>query len=112
GLVLHWPITNLITGIAIPVFFFGFLFAISKGNWLGGGDIRIGALMGAILGWPNVLIGLFLGYIFGAVFSLTGLLTKQLHRKSQIPFAPFLLLGTYITMFWGQEILAWYLATI
>jgi len=111
-LVLGHPITNLVTAIAIPVLFFSFLFTISKGNWLGGGDIRIGALMGAILGWPHVLIGLFLGYVLGAVFSLIGLATGRLQRKSQIPFAPFLLLGTYITMFWGQKILSWYLGVL
>ncbi len=108
-IALGHPITNLVTAVAIPVLFFSFLFTISKGNWLGGGDIRIGALMGAMLGWPYVLIGLFLGYVLGAIFSLIGLAIGQLHRKSQIPFAPFLLLGTFITMFWGQKILEWYL---
>ncbi len=100
---------SLAIGVGIPVAFFSILFFGSRGKWLGGGDIRIGALMGALLGWPNILIGLFLGYLLGAVFSLTGLVTKQLTRKSQIPFAPFLLIGAYIAMFWGKEIVSWYL---
>lgn len=101
---------DIIVGVTIPVIFFGALFFLSRGKWLGGGDVRIGALMGALLAWPNILIGLFLGYVFGAIFSVFGLITKKLSRKSQIPFAPFLLLGTYIAMFWGQEILNWYLS--
>ncbi|MBU0577416.1 A24 family peptidase, partial [Patescibacteria group bacterium] len=104
-----YNLSDLLIGIVVPILFFGTLFFVSKGRWLGGGDIRIGALMGALLAWPNVLIGLFLGYLFGAVYSLFGIVTKQLGRRSQIPFAPFLLIGTYITMFWGQKILDWYL---
>ena len=107
-----YPITNLAIGVGIPVVFFGILFFGSKGKWLGGGDIRIGAFMGALLGWPFILLGLFLGYLTGAVFSLIGLLSKRLTRKSQIPFAPFLLIGTYITMFWGQSIVNWYLSVL
>jgi len=104
--------TSLVVGVSLPVVFFSILFFGSKGKWLGGGDIRIGALMGVLLGWPNILIGLFLGYLLGAMFSLTGLMTKKLTRKSQIPFAPFLLIGTYIAMFWGKEIVSWYLNII
>jgi leader peptidase (prepilin peptidase) / N-methyltransferase len=100
---------SLMLGIATPVFFFGALFYLSRGRWLGGGDVRIGALMGAILGWPNIVTGLFLGYLLGAAYSLMGMTMGKLSRKSQIPFAPFLLLGTYITLFWGEAILRWYL---
>lgn len=99
---------NLIIGITIPVLFFGILHFGSKGRWLGGGDIRIGALMGALLGYPMILTGLFFGYLFGSIYSLGGLALKQFTRKSQIPFVPFLLFGTYVAMFWGQEVLDWY----
>ncbi|PIZ70940.1 hypothetical protein COY07_05865 [Candidatus Peregrinibacteria bacterium CG_4_10_14_0_2_um_filter_43_11] len=102
-------INQTVIGLAVPIFFFGALFFFSKGSWLGGGDIRIGAIMGALLGWPDILTGLFLGYLFGALFSLIGIAIKKLTRKSHIPFAPFLLLGTYITIFWSQAILNWYL---
>jgi prepilin signal peptidase PulO-like enzyme (type II secretory pathway) len=112
GLTHTYTFSNLLIGVAIPVVFFGILFFGSGGKWLGGGDIRIGALMGALLGWPGILIGLFLGYLLGAVYSLIGLMTKKLTRKSQIPFAPFLLAGTYVAMFWGKNILDWYLSAL
>lgn len=107
-----YQLANLFVGILVPALFFGGLFFISKGRWLGGGDIRIGALMGAILAWPNILIGLFIGYFVGAVFSLLGLMTGKISRKSQIPFAPFLLIGAYIAMFWGDRILSAYLMVL
>lgn len=103
-----YSFANLAIGVGIPVLFFSILFFGSKGRWLGGGDIRIGALMGALLGWPNILIGLFLGYFLGAIFSLAGIATKIFNRKSLIPFAPFLLIGTYIAIFWGKNIISWY----
>lgn len=107
-----YPVTSLLIGMAIPITFFALLFFGSGGKWLGGGDIRIGALMGAALGWPFILIGLFLGYLLGAIFSMIGLISKKLTRRSQIPFAPFLLIGTYIAIFWGQRILDWYLRAL
>jgi len=99
---------HLTLGILIPVLFFGFLYFGSGGRWLGGGDIRIGALMGALLGYPMILVGLFFGYLSGTVFSLGGLALGKLNRRSQVPFAPFLLLGTYTALFWGQDVIDWY----
>lgn len=107
-----FTVGNLAIGIAIPVVFFSVLHFGSKGRWLGGGDIRIGALMGALLGYPMVLAGLFFGYLFGSIFSIMGLVFKKFSRRTQIPFAPFLLLGTYVAMFWGQAIMDWYFAML
>ena len=108
---LHNP-TSLLIGILVPVVFFGALFLGSGGKWLGGGDVRIGAIMGLLLGWPNIITGLFLGYLLGSIYSLFGLLSGKLNRKSPIPFGPFLFLGTYIALFWGQGIINWYLGLI
>ena len=99
-------------GVGVPVLFFGSLFFGSRGRWIGGGDIRIGALMGALLGWPMILLGLFLGYLSGAIYSAGGLLVGKFTRRSQIPFVPFLLLGTYISMFWGAALIEWYFGLI
>jgi prepilin signal peptidase PulO-like enzyme (type II secretory pathway) len=103
---------NLLIGIFVPVAFFGGMFFLSRGRWIGGGDVRIGALMGVLLGWPMIMIGLFLGYLLGAFYSLIGMLAGKLSRKSHIPFAPFLLIGTYIAYFWGAEILQAYMGFV
>jgi len=99
---------SLLTAFAVPVGFFSLLFFGSRGKWIGGGDIRLGAIMGFVTGWPTILVALFIGYFVGAVFSLGGMATGKLSRKSVIPFGPFLLLDTYIAVFWGQDILNWY----
>jgi prepilin signal peptidase PulO-like enzyme (type II secretory pathway) len=107
-----YTLSSLAIGFAIPVAFFGALFFGSRGRWLGGGDIRIGAIMGLVLGFPKVLVALFLAYCIGSLFSVVGLITKRIKLKSAIPFGPFLFLGTYIAMVWGDKILNWYLKLI
>lgn len=99
-------------GLIVPTLFFGTLFLGSKGRWLGEGDLRIGWIMGAVLGHPLVILGLFLGYLFGALFSVIGLLAKKLTRKSTLAFGPFLLAGTYVALFFGERIWQWYFSFI
>ncbi|MBI5411544.1 prepilin peptidase [Candidatus Peregrinibacteria bacterium] len=104
-------ISSILWGALIPLLFFGGLFFGSSGRWLGGGDIRLGVFMGLLLGWPLVLVGLFLAYLMGSFYSLIGIVTKKLNRKSAISFGPFLALGTFAGLFWGKTILEWYLKT-
>jgi prepilin signal peptidase PulO-like enzyme (type II secretory pathway) len=106
------PPTSLLVGFLAPVLFFGSMFVLSGGRWIGGGDIRLGAIMGFVLGWPLVIVALFIGYLAGSIFSIGGLLAGKLNRKTPIAFGPFLLLGTWITMFWGNNFLDWYLSLI
>jgi len=88
--------------------FFLFQFLISKGTWIGGGDIRLGLVMGAMLGWPHVLAALFLAYILGAVVGLILLIVKIKGWKSQLPFGTFLTPATLIVYLWGNNLINWY----
>jgi len=99
---------NLILGAIIGSSFFALQFFISKGKWVGGGDIRLGALMGLILGWKFLLIALFLAYLIGAVFGLILIALNKKKMSSQVPFGPFLAAATFITLLYGQELLNWY----
>ncbi len=98
----------IFSGIIISGFFL-LQFIISKGKWIGGGDIRLGFLMGIILGFPMSLVALFLSYILGLIVSLPLLIIGKKRMKSEIPFGTFLVAGTIITMFLGDKILNWYL---
>lgn len=81
---------------------------VSKGG-MGGGDIKMMAMVGGLMGWKSVLLIMFLGSLSGSVIGIFLMLYKGKGRKSKIPFGPFLALGTVITLFFGQEILIWYL---
>lgn len=87
---------------AVGAGFFAAQYIISRGVWIGGGDIRLGALMGVMLGWPGVLLALFISYISGAIIALGLLALKLKNRKSEIPFAPFLTASTFIVLLYGE----------
>lgn len=104
--------SNLLAAAAFGAGFFFLQYAVSRGRWIGGGDVRIGAMMGAMLGWPNVVPAIFFSYLMGAVISLALLWLKKAGWKSAIPFGTFLSLGTVITLLWGDDIVRWYLASV
>jgi len=76
---------------------------------MGGGDIKMMAMVGALMGWKSVLLTTFLGSLFGAVWGIFLMVFKGSGRKSKIPFGPFLAAGAIITLFAGQEIFYWYM---
>ena len=104
---------NLLSNLGIAVLigggFFWLQFVVSNGRWIGGGDIRLGVLMGLMLGWPNILISLFLAYLFGSLITLPMLALGRKKLTSRIPFGTFLTAATYITLLWGKELVGWYL---
>lgn len=96
-------------GIAIILIFFGGQILISKGEWLGGGDLRLGVLMAVMLGWKYLLLALIISYVFGALVSIVLLLSDKANRKTAVPFGPFLITGTLVTLFLGSEIISAYM---
>lgn len=89
--------------------FFLFQYLISRGKWLGGGDIRMGALMGFMLGWPNILVALFFAYVAGAAFVIPFLVMGRKKLNSTIALGTFLSIGAVVALIWGGEIISWYL---
>ncbi len=80
----------------------------SRGN-MGGGDIKLAAVMGLFLGWKLLLVALFTGFLTGSFVGLTLLVTGVMGRKDPFPFGPFLALGSLISLLWGNKIIFWYL---
>jgi len=90
--------------------FFGAIVLVSKGRWMGSGDIGLAFLMGLILGWPNILVALMLAFFIGAIIGTGLIIFRGKTLKSEIPFGPFLVVGTYVAIFWGQNVVNWYLS--
>jgi leader peptidase (prepilin peptidase)/N-methyltransferase len=76
---------------------------------MGWGDVKMAALIGLVTGFPLVLVALLMGVIGGGLVAAMLLLLKIKKRKDAIPFGPFLSLATIATLYWGQDILGWYL---
>lgn len=90
--------------------FFWILYQLSKGAWIGGGDVKLGFLLGFLLGsGSQALLMLFVASILGLLVTLPALLTKKASRSSRIPFGPFLIAATFLTMLWGQALVDWYM---
>lgn len=102
------PLSMLLGALVIGGFFF-LQSTISRGRWIGGGDIRMGVLMGVWLGFERGLLALFIAYILGALIGATLLLSKRKQLSSHIPLGTFLAVATFFSMIYGSKILDWYL---
>ena len=76
---------------------------------MGGGDIKLVAMMGAFLGLKLVLVALYVGVLVGGALAVLGLALGLARLRQQIAFGPFLALGGVVAALWGRAILAWYL---
>lgn len=113
--------------------------AVFKKDAMGGGDIKLMAMVGGVLGWKGVLLTTFIGSFFGSIIGIFLILMKRTRRQSstkgpenvtlslskgdkerdfrvrgrewdtKIPFGPYLAFGAFVSIFMGQEILLWYL---
>ncbi|WP_110927093.1 prepilin peptidase [Bacillus massiliglaciei] len=99
------PLLGLTAGFGILLL----IGIISKGG-MGGGDIKLFGVLGFALGTQTVLLALVLSIFYGAFFGLLGMAAGKIPQKSLIPFGPFIVLGTLTALFWGQDLLEWYLA--
>jgi leader peptidase (prepilin peptidase) / N-methyltransferase len=109
---LNQELVPMLIGAAVVSGFFLLQYIISRGKWIGGGDVRFGVLMGFMLSWPYVLVALFLSYISGAVVAVMLLISKRRKMSSEIPFGTFLAVSTFFTLFYGQNLIDWYLGLI
>lgn len=103
---------SMLIGAGIGAGFFLLQYVVSKGRWIGGGDIRLGFFMGIVLGYPRVILALFLSYIIGAAVSLLLIVMKKKQLASETPFGTYLTVGTFIALFWGNYIIDWYMGLI
>jgi leader peptidase (prepilin peptidase)/N-methyltransferase len=106
----HWDlfrISDLGFGILPPLFLLAIIL-FSRGKWMGLGDFKLAILMGLFLGFPGILVALFLAFLIGAVFGVSLIIAGRKRLSSEIPFGPFLVTGTFIAFFWADFLVSWY----
>lgn len=132
----HQIIPDVITLSGIPIFFLGsfglsqinyldsligilagggslFLVAwtyslITKKEGMGGGDIKLLAMIGAVIGWKGILFTIFVASAVGTVSGLLVMLKLRKGMKLKIPFGPFLAIGGIAYIFFGPQLIRWY----
>jgi leader peptidase (prepilin peptidase)/N-methyltransferase len=77
---------------------------------MGGGDIKLLAMMGAFLGWKSIPFIIFASSLVGSVVGITIILVQKKDSKLAIPFGPYLAFGAVLYIFYGRQIIQWYLA--
>jgi leader peptidase (prepilin peptidase) / N-methyltransferase len=103
------PWLDPVLGVAVGGGIFFVIILASRGG-MGGGDMKLGAMLGAFLGWQVTLLSILLSVLLGGAIALVLLASGLRGRKEPIPFGPFLSLGGAIGLFWGDDLLHWYLA--
>jgi leader peptidase (prepilin peptidase)/N-methyltransferase len=85
------------------------LFQLSKGRWIGGGDVKLGYALGFLLQTPlKAFLMLFLASLIGLLVAAPGVLSKRLTATSKVPFGPSMILATAIVVLFGQAVVDWY----
>jgi len=83
---------------------------LASGGGMGGGDMKLGAMLGAFLGWKVVLLSVLVAVVLGGIAALALMASGVRSRKDPIPFGPFLAIGGAAGLFWGEGIVRWYLS--
>lgn len=91
---------------ALPFFL---IWWFSKGQWMGFGDVKLALFIGVVLGFPGIFTGLFISVILGGLVSAFLLIFTKNTLKSRLPFGTFLSVGTLVALFFGPQLLRWYL---
>ncbi|MFE8696886.1 prepilin peptidase [Cytobacillus sp. FJAT-53684] len=102
------PWWDSVAGAAVGFTLLLFIAVISKGG-MGGGDIKLFAVIGIVLGVKLVLLSFFFATLFGALFGIIGMLLGKVKKGKPMAFGPYIGLGTLVAYFYGERILEWYL---
>jgi len=95
---------NYVWSAILSFGFMGFLYLITKKKGMGFGDVKLAFFMGLFLGYPKIIVAFYFAFVIGALISLVLLLLKKAKKKTPIPFGPFLILGTLVAWWQGDNI--------
>lgn len=104
-------LTSRLYGFLIYLIVIGLLVVPSRGKWMGYADLIVAPILGWVLGYPNAIAGLYLSFVIGAIVGISIVLSQKKSFKSQVPFGPFLVLGFFLAIWFGQDLVAWYMCT-
>lgn len=103
------PLLSSFWGILVGGGIFYILFQVSNGKWIGGGDVKLGFLLGALVGGPlEASLMLFIASFAGTLATLPLAATGKMKRNTRIPFGPLLIFGAIVVMLVGTAVIDWY----
>jgi len=105
-------IMDSLTGGLLGASFIGLLVLATRGKGMGIGDIKLCLLLGLVLGYPLVIVCLFFAFVIGSFVGICLIILKSKTLKDEIAFGPYLIIGFYISLFYGPNVINWYLNLI
>ncbi len=107
----QWLVGPVIGGAGAFLFFYA-LYIAGRGQWMGGGDVKLVFVLGLLVGGISTVVGLFIGFLSAAMVGMVLIASKRKGRRDMVPFGPFLLLGFWLAFFFGESIADWYVDLI
>ena len=100
---------NMAGAVAILSGLYLLIYVISKGMWVGFGDVKLGLALALLLAdWRLALLALFLANLIGCLIVIPGMVTQKITRQTRIPFGPLMIVGAVLALFFGDTLLNWY----
>jgi len=100
---------NSVLAVLVGGGIFYVIYQVSQGKWIGGGDVRLGFLLGLLAGTlGRSILYIFLASIIGSIVGTTSIALKKQSKNSYIAFGPYLILGLILVQLFGHDILNWY----
>jgi prepilin signal peptidase PulO-like enzyme (type II secretory pathway) len=114
GFVVDYSFSNIVVMPVLSVVFlsglFFLLYTVSRGKWIGFGDVRLGYSLGLLIGTPTLSwLMLFMASVLGIIVALPSLLKGNRKLTSKIPFGPLLIVATILVVLFGQKLVDWYM---
>lgn len=107
---IYVDLAKLLITILISGGLFGVLFYVSSGKWIGGGDVKLGFVLGVIVATPvNACLMLFIASLLGCLVAMPAIALTSKTMQTKIPFGPFLIISTFIVYLFGTDIAQAYL---
>jgi len=105
------PWYDVLIGAVLGLVLIALIIVLSKGK-MGGGDMKLFALIGIVLGWKGTLLTLFLASLLGAIIGSAIMIYNKSGRKQPIPFGPYIVMAALICYFYGNDIISIYISIL
>jgi len=101
-------ILNHLIGMGVAGIFFLLIVVMSRGKGMGVGDIKLIGSLGLLFGWPDIAIIIISSFIIGTIAIVPSLILRQKHGSDKVPFGPFIVMASFLVLFWGTGLLQAY----
>ena len=88
------------------------MYFLSKEKWMGEGDVKIAATSGILAGFPVVFVSMFGSFLLGSIFGIIFMIFKKKGMKDSLPFSPFIILSSFLSVLYGEKLYNWYMSSL